>query len=81
MTKHNNTGGLWRNKYKEAGDKKPDFMGDITIEGVTYKIAGWHNSGEGGKPVIALKVTPEVKPPTPAKPVNLSGVSDTDLPF
>lgn len=39
-----NSGILFKNKYKEHGDKKPDYTGFFTDEnGKEWSLAGWHN--------------------------------------
>jgi len=63
LDKINNTGGLWRNNYKKTGDKRPDYIGEITIDGVTHKIAAWNAGGGDGKPVISLRVSVPVEAP------------------
>jgi len=84
MAKHINTGGLWINKYKTNayGDTKPHWTGDINIEGITYKLAGWSNPGDGGRPVIALTVQ-AIAPPAPAKAVAFDPLNPPDdtIPF
>ena len=79
MTKINNTGGLWANKYKAMGDNKPDYIGEVTIGGITYKIAGWQQDGSGGRPLVNIKVTELM--PVPVKAADVSQVKDEDLPF
>lgn len=70
MSKHDNAGGLWNNKYK-TDPKHPDYVGEITIDGITHKIAGWSDmSGNPRRPIVNLVVsTVEFKTP------------DKDLPF
>lgn len=84
MDKINNTGGLWRNNYKKAGDKRPDYIGEITIDGVTHKIAAWNASGGGGKPIVSLRVTqPVAAPSATVKAVEFDPLNppDEDIPF
>lgn len=57
MAKHDNTGGLWPNKFKQAGDSKPDFTGEIIIDGVRHKLAAWRTDGTKGKPTVSLVAT------------------------
>lgn len=40
---------LFRNKYKEAGDKKPDWKGEILIAGETLDISAWVKNGQKGE--------------------------------
>lgn len=34
-------GSIYKNTYKQPGDKKPDFTGKISMDGVTFKVAAW----------------------------------------
>jgi len=95
LDKINNTGGLWRNNYKKDGDRRPDYIGEITIAGVTHKIAAWSSGAGGGKPAINIRVTQAVFTPpdksstefseTPAKVVAVEfdplNPPDEDIPF
>lgn len=67
MAKHDGKGGLWNNPYKTAGDARPNYIGEITIHGITHKISGWINSqAGGGRPTINLVFNKEYKTPPPA---------------
>lgn len=75
-----NTGGLWRNTRKEA-KAHPDYIGQVTIKGKKYYLAGWHNlTGKQGAPVLSLKVTD-----APPKKEEIKGFiaidPDDDIPF
>jgi len=39
MTKENR-GALFNNSYKEDGDKRPDLIGELNVEGRGYRIIG-----------------------------------------
>ena len=68
MAKHEGKGGLWHNQYKSTGDTKPDYIGEITIAGVTHKIAAWHNkSGNPHQPLINMIVSQPKPIPAPVK--------------
>lgn len=51
-----NRGSMFENNRKTDGDSKPDFRGDIDIEGVTYWISGWKAMTGNGKKRISLAV-------------------------
>lgn len=56
MKTNNNEGVLFPNK--KENDKQPDFTGNIVVEGVGKRIAGWKNVGkESGKPYIKILVS------------------------
>ena len=63
---------LFRNRFKEAGDKKPDYTGNgAGLDGEPLKIAGWIKEGKNGK-FVSLKC--EVPKSGTSEPSN-------DLPF
>tara|TARA_R100001082_G_scaffold47110_1_gene25175 strand:+ start:6675 stop:6887 length:213 start_codon:yes stop_codon:yes gene_type:complete len=39
---------LWKNKYKEDGDKKPDYTGNGMFDGSTKDVALWINKDKNG---------------------------------
>lgn len=51
-----NKGVLFDNKYKEEGDRKPDYTGNINVEGKEYKIKSWKNVSRNGNPYISIQL-------------------------
>ena len=51
-----NKGVLFPNQYKEEGDSRPDFIGNVDVEGKEFRLAGWKNVSSKGKRYIAVKV-------------------------
>tara|TARA_R100001460_G_C3531304_1_gene173556 strand:+ start:42 stop:410 length:369 start_codon:yes stop_codon:yes gene_type:complete len=43
-TVNEGNGTLWKNKNKEEGDKKPDYRGNVNLDGETKDIALWIKS-------------------------------------
>lgn len=52
---NNLKGVLFRNKDKEEGDKKPDYTGSATIEGVDYFMDAWINTADSGRKYMSVK--------------------------
>ena len=50
------TGVLFRNDRKER-ENQPDMTGDLTIDGVTYRLAGWTKDASTGRRFLSLKAT------------------------
>ena len=51
--KEKHVGSLFKNAYKEQGDKKPDFTGTCCFDGVTEeKISAWIRTSQSGKQYI-----------------------------
>lgn len=51
-------GAVWPNKYKALGDKKPDFVGELNVDGVLYEVACWEqNSSNPNAPYAVFKLT------------------------
>ena len=57
MEKKDGTGALFKND-KGDNDKRPDYRGDINIDGTSYWIAAWLKDGAKGK-YMSLAVTPK----------------------
>lgn len=65
MADYDNSGALFVNDKKE-NDKQPDFTGNITVNGVKSRIAGWKKTSESGKNFIAIRVSESEQQPKPA---------------
>ena len=50
------TGSLFRNDRKER-ENQPDMTGELTIEGVAYRLAGWTKDASTGRRFLSLKAT------------------------
>jgi len=48
-------GPFFPNKYKQEGDKKPDYTCNIMVDGETKRLAGWKSETKRGMPYISLK--------------------------
>jgi hypothetical protein len=71
---YTNKGTVWKNQYKEKGDKKPDFKGIVNVEGKEYEIAQWYYPEKGDKKAcFSIQIQP--------KQDNSKGLSNDDLPF
>jgi len=71
---------LFRNRHKEAGDKKPDYTGNgAGLDGQPLKIAGWIKEGKNGEKFMSISISepqPKSDQPTPPPPA-----ADEDCPF
>lgn len=57
MSKHDNSGALFKNDKKREGKSDADYQGQITIGGKEYWVNGWVNtSANGNTKYISLKV-------------------------
>ena len=56
-----NTGSAFTNDYKEDGDNKPDYKGQVNVEGVLFDIAIWESETNDGKPYKYIKVSEPFK--------------------
>jgi hypothetical protein len=57
---YRNTGRLFKNKYKEPGDNKPNYTGDMTMpDGTKMRLAAWikESKEEGGDKWMSIKVS------------------------
>lgn len=86
-------GVLFKNKYKQDGDKKPDWKGSgLDLQGNKIELAGWIKQGKGGEFIsLKLSVPMERKDPPPEKtddwrpeglkPVETPAQEQDNLPF
>ena len=72
---------LFRNRFKEAGDKKPDYTGNgAGLDGEPLKIAGWIKEGKNGEKFMSVSISvPEQRDAAPAPPP--PPAADEDCPF
>ena len=56
-----NSGVLFANQYKEQGDSRPDFVGNINVDGNQFKLAGWKNVSQAGNRYISVKVSEDTQ--------------------
>tara|TARA_Y100001951_G_C11164499_1_gene196690 strand:+ start:286 stop:507 length:222 start_codon:yes stop_codon:yes gene_type:complete len=52
-----NRGVLFPNKYKEDGDKKPNYTGSVDVQGEQWRLAAWENTSKNGVKYISLVVS------------------------
>ena len=52
-----NRGVLFPNKYKEDGDKKPNYTGSVDVQGEQWRLAAWENTSKNGVKSISLAVS------------------------
>ena len=59
MPEYDNTnkGALFPNSYKEDGDNKPDFLGNVNVEGEEWRLAAWSNTSKNGKDYLSINVS------------------------
>ena len=94
-TEYPNSGRLVHNKYKEAGDRKPDMTGEIIMtrtalkglleehdgDDIVIKLSAWQMSGQWG-PWLRISWNNYRKPDVQKpQPVNQIPISDQDIPF
>ena len=71
---------LFRNRFKEPGDKKPDYTGDgAGLDGRPLRIAGWIKEGKNGEKFMSVSISePQPKADQPAPP---PPAAEDDCPF
>lgn len=68
-----NSGTLWPNPKKKAGDRRPDFTGAVTVNGKNLRVAAWSQYSEKqGVDYLSLSFT---EPKEQAKPAPKRGGS------
>jgi hypothetical protein len=80
---YDNSGVLFQNDRKEK-DNQPDYTGNITMDGVKKRLAGWKKTSKSdpSKSFLSLSVSDfqEQKDPSPQSQPQ-APVSNDDLPF
>ena len=80
MSEYDNTnrGALFPNSYKEDGDKKPDYLGNVNVDGEEWRLAALANTSKNGKDYLSITVS---EPQEKAEPNGKSTVDEDDVPF
>jgi uncharacterized protein (DUF736 family) len=87
MSNYDNSysGTLGKNKKKEPGDKKPDYTGQINIDGVGHWLSGWIRKSQDGESFLSIKAEPKEQQSAPAKRQaprrDARDDQDSDVPF
>ena len=75
-----NKGVLFPNQYKEEGDSKPDYLGNVNVNGKEWSLAAWENTSKHGKEYLGVRVSePRVKENGTEQ--NSSKDTDDSIPF
>ena len=48
-----------RSGTSRSGNQRPQWRGNITIEGKQYWLSGWDSTDRAGKPIVDLRATPK----------------------
>ena len=51
-----NRGVFFKNKRKEAGDKKPEYTGSLNVGGVEYFLDAWIKKSQAGESFMSVSV-------------------------
>ena len=71
-----NRGALFKNERRKT-DKHPDYTGEIDVQGVAYRLAGWVRESKQGKKFLSLAITPLDDQPRRAEPKH----EEDEIPF
>lgn len=69
MSDYPNSGALFKND-KDGNEARPDFTGNLDVEGSEYRIAAWKKVSKAGNTFLSLKIDLKQEQAVPA------GVSD-----
>ena len=78
MEKKDNSGVLFKNENKD-NERKPDYKGNIMVDGQEYWLSAWIKEGKNGK-FMGLALTPRDEQPPASKPAP-KNLEDSDIPF
>lgn len=79
-------GALFEND-KQGNANRPDYTGECTIDGRTFRVAAWNTTARSGKPYISLAFSDKVEgqqqgtsaPASSSQPAPAG--NDDDIPF
>lgn len=63
----NGSGALFKND-KQGNESRPDYRGDLMIEGTLYEIAAWVKESGSGKKFMSLSANPKQAAAKPSAP-------------
>jgi hypothetical protein len=74
-------GALFRNDKKEK-PSHPDYTGDIRVEGIDFKLAGWVKETRDGRKYLSLSAMPKgVRRPIAEAPKPSNDFYNDEIPF
>lgn len=68
MENKQNSGAIFKNKYKTEGDYKPDYKGTVNIDGVNKEIALWVRTDKNGGEYFSVKISEPYQQPDQVPP-------------
>jgi hypothetical protein len=74
-----NTFALFKND-KGDNPKRPDYTGNLNVDGIEFRVSGWVREGKNGKFISGSVQMKEEKTEERGKPA-VEGADDSDLPF
>ncbi len=82
MSDYDNTdkGALFPNQYKEDGDNKPDYLGNVNVGGEDWRVAAWASTSKNGKEYLSLRIS-EPKESSNESANNSTKSTDDNIPF
>lgn len=82
MTQYDNTnrGVLFREQEKKS-DKHPDMTGEINVDGVEFRLAGWTKESKNGRKFLSLAVTPKQEQAAASQAPAEDFDDDSGIPF
>lgn len=72
-----NTGALFK-ADKEGNPKRPDYSGNLDVEGSEFWISAWIKQSKAGKLYLSLAVQPKREKPQPATRRETQPIDDDD---
>ena len=76
-----NKGVLFPNQYKEEGDTKPDYLGNVNVNGEEWSLAAWENTSKNGKEYLGVRVSEPREQSNGQQQQNRSKDTDDSIPF
>jgi uncharacterized protein (DUF736 family) len=78
---NSNRGALFRVTDKQGNDKRPDYSGNLNVNGVDYELSGWMKVSKAGNKFMSLTIKEPFKKTTKVATPVVEPFEDDEIPF
>jgi len=78
---NSNRGAFFRVTDKQGNDKRPDYSGNLNVNGVDYELSGWMKVSKKGNKFMSLTIREPFKKTTKVATPVVEPFEDDEIPF
>ena len=78
---NSNRGALFRVTDKLGNEKRPDYSGNLNVNGVDYELSGWMKVSKKGNKFMSLTIKEPFKKTTKVATPVVEPFEDDEIPF